>query len=106
MSGKDLRLKRLFGTKKNLVISALDHVMEYGDQPGIEDARKAITNCPGTDALLLPRFMLKRNWDLFADASKGIRQRESGRAGYYFWKKYLHGSKSFKDYRCAECGNK
>ncbi len=66
MSGKELRLKRLFGTKKNLVISALDHVMEYGDQPGIEDARKAITNCLGTDALLLPRFMLKRNWDLFA----------------------------------------
>lgn len=66
MSGIDLRIKKLFGGKKNLVISALDHVMEYGDQPGIEDARKAITNCLGTDALLLPRYMLKRHWDLFA----------------------------------------
>ncbi len=66
MSGIDLRIKKLFGEKKNLVISALDHVMEYGDQPGIEDARKAITNCLGTDALLLPRYMLKRHWDLFA----------------------------------------
>lgn len=66
MSGIDLRLAKIFKNKKNLVISALDHVMEYGDQPGIEDARPAIKNCLTTDALLLPRFMLKRNWDLFA----------------------------------------
>jgi len=66
MPGKDLRLKKLFGKKKNLVISALDHVMEYGVQPGIEDARTAITNCLGTDALLMPRLMLRKNWDLFA----------------------------------------
>ena len=65
MSGINLRLAKLFKNKKNLVISALDHVMEYGDQPGIEDARKAIKNCLTTDALLIPRFMLKRNWDLF-----------------------------------------
>jgi DhnA family fructose-bisphosphate aldolase class Ia len=66
MSGKELRLKKLFGGKKNLVISALDHVMEYGDQPGIEDAEKAIKSCLTTDALLMPRFMLKRNAELFA----------------------------------------
>jgi DhnA family fructose-bisphosphate aldolase class Ia len=65
MSGKDLRIRKLFGEKKNLVISALDHVMEYGDQPGIEDAGRAIQNCMGTDALLLPRHMLKRHWELF-----------------------------------------
>lgn len=65
MSGKDLRLKRFFNGKKNLVISAVDHVMEYGDQEGLEDNRQAIKNCLGTDALLLPNFMLKRNWDLF-----------------------------------------
>ncbi len=45
MSGIDLRIKKLFKGKKNLVISALDHVLEYGHQPGIEDARKAIKNC-------------------------------------------------------------
>ena len=66
MSGINLRLAKIFKNKKNLVISALDHVMEYGDQPGIEDARPAIKNCLLTDALLMPRFMLKRNWDLFA----------------------------------------
>jgi DhnA family fructose-bisphosphate aldolase class Ia len=66
MSGIDLRIAKLFNGKKNLVISALDHVVEYGVQEGIEDARKAITNCLATDALLVPRFMLQRNWDLFA----------------------------------------
>jgi DhnA family fructose-bisphosphate aldolase class Ia len=67
MSGIDIRIRNLFKGKKNLVISALDHVMEYGDQPGIEDARKAIENCLTTDALLLPRFMLKRHSDLFGN---------------------------------------
>ena len=55
-----------------MVISALDHVVEYGVQAGIEDARKAIENCITTDALLLPRFMLKRNWDLFAGPSTPV----------------------------------
>ncbi len=66
MSGINLRLEKLFRGKKNLVISALDHVVEYGDQPGIETAAPAIGNCLDTDALLLPRFMLKRNWKLLA----------------------------------------
>jgi class I fructose-bisphosphate aldolase len=68
MGGIDLRIRKLFHDKKNLVISALDHVMEYGDQPGIEDSAKAIRNCYGTDALLLSRFMLKRHPDLMASA--------------------------------------
>ena len=65
MSGISTRISKLFDGKKNLVISALDHVMEYGDQPGIEDSAKAIENCMGTDALLLSRFMLKRHGDQF-----------------------------------------
>ena len=69
MSGKNIKIKKFFRGKKNIVISALDHVVEYGVQPGIEDARKAIGNCMFTDALLLPRFMLKRNWDMFTAAN-------------------------------------
>jgi DhnA family fructose-bisphosphate aldolase class Ia len=65
MSGIDLRVARLFGGKKNLVISAIDHVMEYGDQPGIERAEAAIRNCADTDALLLSRFALERHAALF-----------------------------------------
>jgi DhnA family fructose-bisphosphate aldolase class Ia len=59
-------MMKLFRGKKNLVISALDHVMEYGDQPGIEDAGASIRNCYGTDALLMSRFMLRRHPVLMA----------------------------------------
>lgn len=65
MSGIATRIDRLFNGKERLVISALDHVMEYGDQPGIEDAAPAIENCLGTDALLLSRCMLERNGSYF-----------------------------------------
>lgn len=66
MSGIDLRVNALFRGKKNLVISALDHVVEYGDQQGIEKAEPAIRHCLDTDALLLPRFMLQRHWKTLA----------------------------------------
>lgn len=66
MSGIDLRIAKLFRGKRNLVISALDHVIEYGYQPGIENADPAIRNCAGCDGLLLPAFMLKRNWKLLS----------------------------------------
>jgi DhnA family fructose-bisphosphate aldolase class Ia len=72
MGGIDLRIRKLFHDKKNLVISALDHVMEYGDQPGIEDSSRAIRNCHGTDALLMSRFMLRRHPDLLASAGAPI----------------------------------
>lgn len=65
MSGIDLRIGKLFKNKKNLVISALDHVLEYGYQPGIENPANAIKNCQGTDALLLSRTMLNRNHQFF-----------------------------------------
>jgi len=66
MSGIELRMKKLFKGKKNVVLSAIDHVVMYGDQPGIEDSRKAINGCLDTDALLMSRYSLKRNWDLLA----------------------------------------
>ncbi len=72
MSGIDLRIKRLFREKQNLIISALDHVIAYGDQPGIENAREAIKNCMATDALLLPRYMLEKNWDFFVGKNSPV----------------------------------
>jgi DhnA family fructose-bisphosphate aldolase class Ia len=69
MSGKELRLKKLFRGKKNLVLSAFDHVFFYGDQPGLENEREAIKNCLTTDGFIIPRFMLKRNWDLLGDVN-------------------------------------
>lgn len=69
MSGIDLRMKKLFKGKKNVVLSAIDHVGMYGDQVGIEDSREAIKACLDTDALLMTRYSLKRNWDLLASVN-------------------------------------
>ena len=92
MSGIDLRVKALFRGKKNLVISALDHVVEYGDQPGIEQAAPAIQNCLGTDALLLPRFMLQRNWELLAGPTAPVPVvRMNWSASFYYPLDYREG---------------
>ncbi len=92
MSGINIRKERFFRGKKNLVISALDHVVEYGYQQGIEDAAKAIKACLTVDALLLPRFMLKRHWDLFKtpDAPKTV-VRINWSASFYYPLNYRAG---------------
>lgn len=92
MSGISLRLSRLFRGKRNLVISALDHVMEYGDQPGIEQAAPAIRNCLATDALLLPRFMLQRHWELLAAPAAPVPVvRINWSASFYYPLEYREG---------------
>lgn len=92
MSGIDIRMGRMFRNKKNLVISALDHVAEYGVQQGIEDARAAIKNCMSVDALLVPRFMLKRNADLFAKpAAPSPVVRINWSASFYYPLNYREG---------------
>lgn len=92
MAGIDLRVKRLFRGKKNLVISALDHVVEYGDQPGIETAEPAIRACLETDALLLPRFMLKRNWELLSGVRAPVPVvRINWSASFYYPLEYREG---------------
>lgn len=66
MSGIDIRVGQLFNKKKNLVISAIDHVVEYGDQEGIENSEIAIKKCLNSDALLVSNYTLKRHASLFA----------------------------------------
>lgn len=92
MSGIALRVTRLFRGKRNLVMSALDHVVEYGDQPGLEQAAPAIRNCLDTDALLLPCFMLRRNWELLAasDAPAPV-VRINWSAAFYYPLDYREG---------------
>ena len=90
--GIELRLAQLFKDKKNLVISAVDHVVEYGDQPGLEKVEDAIKNCRTTDALLLPRFMLERNWPLFAEAPAPVPVvRINWSASFYYPLEYREG---------------
>jgi DhnA family fructose-bisphosphate aldolase class Ia len=69
MSGIEMRIKKLFRTKKNVVLSAIDHVGMYGDQAGLENSREAIKGCLDTDALLMTRYSLKRNWDLLGSSN-------------------------------------
>ncbi len=90
--GIALRLAHLFKNKRNLVISAVDHVVEYGDQPGLEQVEAAIRNCRMTDALLLPRFMLERNWSLFAEAPAPVPVvRINWSASFYYPLAYREG---------------
>jgi len=92
MSGIELRVGKLFHGKKNLVISALDHVVEYGDQPGIEQAAPALRSCQDTDALLLPRFMLQRNWELLAGPARPVPViRINWSASFYYPLEYREG---------------
>jgi len=92
MSGIDIRIGKLFNGKKNLVISAIDHVMEYGDQKGIETSRKAIEKCIKTDALLLSRYSLLRNSDLFTSKSAPVPVvRINWTSGFYYPLDYKQG---------------
>lgn len=64
--GIQIRMGRLFGGKRNLVISAVDHVVEYGHQPGLERLDHALRQCRMADAMLLSRAALERHAELFA----------------------------------------
>ena len=92
MSGINLRMAKFFGNKRNLVISALDHVVEYGVQEGIENTERAIDNCMSVDALLLPRFMLKRHWNRLVkvNAPKPV-VRINWSASFYYPLNYRNG---------------
>ena len=72
MSGKEIRVKKFFRNKKNLVITALDHVMFYGYQIGLEDAKKALHNCIDTDAIILSQYMLDHNPEIFSEVVSPI----------------------------------
>ncbi len=91
-SGIELRLARLFNGKKNLVISAVDHVTEYGYQPGLEKVNKALTACQTVDAMLLPRVMLERNWAHFAAPGSPVPiVRINWSASFYYPLQYREG---------------
>ncbi len=92
MSGIPMRVSKLFGGKNNLVISALDHVLEYGDQPGIEDAAAAIERCLTTDALLLSAQMLRRHADLMSRPGAPVPViRINWSSAFYYPLKYHQG---------------
>lgn len=90
--GIELRLARLFNGKRNLVISAVDHVTEYGYQPGLERIDRALANCRSVDAMLLPRTMLERNWKHFAAPGSPVPVvRINWSASFYYPLSYREG---------------
>jgi DhnA family fructose-bisphosphate aldolase class Ia len=92
VAGIDIRLRRLFRNRKHLVISAIDHVVEYGDQPGLEDTAQAIKKCHGTDALLLSRYSLLRNGDLFGSNEAPLPVvRINWSSAFYYPRSYREG---------------
>ncbi len=67
MTGKDIRINRLFSKGENAVVIAIDHGYMDGPIPGMENLRetvKKIDNC--VDAILLSPGMLKTVGDAFA----------------------------------------
>lgn len=60
MTGKDIRLSRLFNGDGNAVVIAVDHGYMDGPIPGMEDMRETVAKIdPCVDAILLSPGMLK-----------------------------------------------
>jgi len=62
MTGKKIRLQRLFNgdlEKENIIISAVDHGMFQGVQPGLENLTSILQNSQKADAVLLGPGMIE-----------------------------------------------
>lgn len=68
MIGKKIRMQKLFKgnlESENIVISAVDHGMFQGVQPGLEDEGKVLKNMTNADALLLGPGMIDKYPEVF-----------------------------------------
>jgi len=66
MTGKDIRLNRLFNKGENAVVIAIDHGYMDGPIPGLENIREAAGKIsPEVDAILLSPGMLKNVGNAF-----------------------------------------
>jgi len=66
--GKKIRMQKLFNgdmENENIVISAVDHGMFQGVQPGLEDEGKVLKNMVNADALLLGPGMIDKYPEIF-----------------------------------------
>lgn len=68
MSGKDIRLKRLFKHSEELFVVPLDHGITIGPVIGLEDIRRTVTAVAdgGVDAVVLHKGLTERVSDLFS----------------------------------------
>lgn len=74
MSGKDLRMKRIF-KKESILVLALDHGMGMGPQPGLINAGETISKCidGGIDAVLTSAGIAEEYAELFSNTGLIVR---------------------------------
>ena len=73
MDGREIRLRRLFGSQNRAVIIAIDHGLFDGPIPAMEDLPKTAAKInPEVDAVLLAPGMLRRCFSVFSDHRRPI----------------------------------
>jgi len=65
VTGKDIRLGRLFSNGERVVIVAIDHGQTFGPMPGIEDFPAAVGRLGEADGVLLAPWMMRFSGHLF-----------------------------------------
>ena len=65
MSGKAIRLGRLFGQEHNLALVAVDHGAEFGPLPGLTDVPSTLEKLSGADGILLNPGLLRDSAGFF-----------------------------------------
>ena len=65
MSGKTLRLSKLFSNGKNAVVVAMDHGQTFGPMPGLVDFTAAAERLREADAVLMAPQMIRFSGSLF-----------------------------------------
>ena len=65
MSGKAIRLGRLFGQGHNLALVAVDHGAEFGPLPGLTDVPTTLEKLAGADGILLNPGLLRDSAGFF-----------------------------------------
>jgi DhnA family fructose-bisphosphate aldolase class Ia len=96
MTGKKIRMQRLFNgslEKENIIISAVDHGMFQGVQPGLENEGEVLKSMTNADALLLGPGMIEHYPEVFYKKDgPTLITRLSFTSAYCFPWKYEDGS--------------
>lgn len=69
MTGKEIRLGRLFSGSSNAVVVAVDHGQTFGPLAGLEDFSKTVATLGEADAVLLAPWMIRFTGSLFTQRS-------------------------------------
>lgn len=99
MTGKIIRLQKLFNgnlKKENIIISAIDHGMFQGVQPGLENVREALEASMTADAILMGPGMIEHYGDFFYNKnSPTIISRSGFTTSYCFPWEYHEGHSEY-----------